>query len=47
MRVGSYHRSWQVTNAKELAAALAWRDDQGGALFHITPDDQQYPALAI
>jgi len=47
MRVGGYGRSWEVTNAKELAAALAWRDDKGGALFYITPDDQQYPSLAI
>jgi hypothetical protein len=47
VRVGGYRRSCQVTNAKELTAALARRDDRGGALFYITPDDQQYPSLAI
>jgi len=47
MQVGSYRQSWQVTNAEELAAAMAWRDDKGGALFYITPDNQQYPSLAI
>ena len=27
--------------------ALAWRDDKGGALYGVTPGDQQYPSLAI
>ena len=48
MRVDEYIRSWQVTNANELAAALTSRDEKGGALFYITPDDdQRYPLLAI
>lgn len=48
MRVDEFTRSWQVTNAKELAAALTSRDEKGGALFFMTPDDdQQYPSLAI
>ena len=48
MRVEEFTRSWHVTNAKELAAALTSRDDKGGALFFISPDDdQRYPSLAI
>src|SRR5438270_841396 len=47
VRIGGYRQSWRVTNATELIAALAWRDEKGGALFWITPDDQQYPSLAI
>src|SRR4051812_8518421 len=26
---------------------MASRDDKGGALFYITPDEEQYPSLAI
>jgi hypothetical protein len=48
VRVDEHTRSWQVTNANELAAALTSRDNKGGALFHIRPDDDhQYPSLAI
>lgn len=47
MRVEEYTRSWRVTNANELAAAMASRDEKGGALFYIAPDDEQYPLLAI
>lgn len=47
MRVEQCRQSWQVTNVKELVAALASRDDKGGALFYITPDNQRYPSLAI
>lgn len=48
MRVEEHTRSWRVTNAVELAAALTSRDNEGGALFFISPgDNQQYPYLAI
>jgi hypothetical protein len=47
VRVDQYRQSWQVTNVKQLVAALASRDDKGGALFHITPGDERYPSLAI
>jgi hypothetical protein len=48
VHVAEYTQSWQVSNAKELAAALTSRDEKGGALFYITPDDaQRYPSLAI
>jgi hypothetical protein len=48
VRVDEFTRSWQVTNAKDLAAALACRDEKGGALFFMTPNgEQQYPSLAI
>jgi hypothetical protein len=42
-----YVKSWQVTNVKELDAALASRDKKCGAMFSISPDDDEYPSLAI
>jgi hypothetical protein len=48
MRVEEHTRSWRVANAMELAAALTSRDEKGGALFFISPDDdQRCPSLAI
>jgi hypothetical protein len=34
-------------SVKELDAALSSRDDKGGALFFISPDEQRYPSLVI
>jgi len=36
-----------VADEKSLDAALAWRDDRGGGVFWLTPDEERYPALAI
>jgi hypothetical protein len=47
VRVGGYSQTWRVDDDKSLEAALAWRDDRGGAIFWLTPDDREYPALAI
>jgi hypothetical protein len=30
-----------------VEAALGWRDDRGGGIFWLSPDDERYPALAI
>ncbi|MFT3883276.1 MAG: Imm1 family immunity protein [Gemmatales bacterium] len=48
MRVEEYSRSLEVTDVKELAAALHSRDERGGALFCLTPDEnERYPSLVI
>jgi hypothetical protein len=36
-----------VDDDKSLEGALAWRDDRGGGIFWLTPDEERYPALAI
>jgi hypothetical protein len=47
LRVSGYRQTWQVPDERSLDAALAWRDDRGGAIFWLTPDAQRNPALAI
>ncbi|WP_157369849.1 hypothetical protein [Zavarzinella formosa] len=47
MRVDGYRESWQVADDNDLDAALGFRDDQGGALFWLVPDEADYPTLAI
>lgn len=47
MRVAGYCRTWKVADLAGLAEALAWRDDHGGAMLWLTPDDAPYPALAL
>ena len=47
MRVDGSYQSWQVANLEDLDAALTWRDDRGGGLFWLTPDDDRYPSLAL
>lgn len=47
MRVSGYGQTWQVEDDKSLETALAWRDDRGGAIFWLAPDEEHYPKLAI
>jgi hypothetical protein len=45
--VGAGHQAWQVRNEADLDAVLAWRDGRGGAMFWLSPDEEEFPALAI
>jgi hypothetical protein len=47
VRVDGYRQTWQAEDDESLEAALAWRDDRGGGLFWLTPDEEKYPTLAI
>src|SRR5262249_5535772 len=47
MRVHGYRQTWEVADERSLEAALAWRDDHGGGIFWLSPDEERYPALAI
>jgi len=47
VRVDGYRQTWQVEDDKSLESALAWRDDHGGGIFWLSPDEEKYPALAI
>jgi hypothetical protein len=47
VRVDGHYKWWQVEDDKGLEAVLAWRDDRGGAIFWLRPNEEMYPALAI
>jgi hypothetical protein len=47
VRIAGFRETWQAGDAERLDAVLAWRDDRGGGIFWLTPDEAQYPALAI
>src|SRR4051794_8810417 len=47
VRVDGHRRTWEVADLPGLAEALAWRDERGGAMLWLAPDDAQYPALAL
>jgi len=47
VRVDGCRQTWHVADEESLDAALAWRDDRGGGMFWLTPDEEQYPALAL
>jgi hypothetical protein len=47
VRVGGDRQTWQVEDVNSLEGALAWRDDRGGGLFYLTPNDAPYPAMVI
>src|SRR5262245_52179641 len=47
VRVDGHRRTWEVADQPGLAAALAWRDERGGAMLWLTPDNARYPALAL
>ena len=47
MRVDGHSRAWQVDDLQGLVETLAWRDDRGGAILWLTPNDARYPAMAL
>jgi len=47
LKLEGYRRSWHVETVADLDAALAWRDELGGADFWLMPDNKEYPCLAI
>lgn len=47
MRIATHREMWQVEDVRSLEAALSWRDARRGGCFWITPNDEEYPALAI
>jgi hypothetical protein len=47
VRLGGYRKMWQVSDAKSLDAALTWRDARGGGIFWLSPDEDEYPTLAV
>jgi hypothetical protein len=47
VRVENPSRMWQVDDLQTLAEVLSWRDDRGGAILWLTPDDARHPAMAL
>jgi hypothetical protein len=47
MRIKGHDRQWDAHDEAALERVLRFRDDVGGALFWLAPDDDQYPAVAI
>jgi hypothetical protein len=47
MRVDGYHRTWEVDDLASLADVLSWRDERGGAMLWLTPDESRFPSLAV
>lgn len=47
VRVNGHRRTWEVADQPGLAEVLAWRDERGGAMLWLTPDEGRYPALAL
>jgi hypothetical protein len=47
VRLGGYRSMWRVDDVESLDAALAWRDARGGGIFWLSPDDDEYPTLAV
>jgi hypothetical protein len=47
VRVDGHSRTWQVDDFEGLVEVLSGRDDRGGAILWLAPDDAPYPAMAL
>jgi hypothetical protein len=47
VQVDGYRQKWHVEDDKSLEGVLAWRDNRGGGIFWLTPDEERYPVLAV